>query len=102
MPSYRTREAAEPDGLPNPTKEGEQPMAKPDNRKDNVPRLQKAINHTIENLHEAEDYLDEHADEIGEQEARAISVKNEHRRESLQGLREEIRDEARHARKSEE
>lgn len=69
-------------------------MAKPDNRSDNVPHLQKAINNTIENLNEAEEYLAEHAEELGSTEANQIRSKNERRRESLQGFREEIKDEA--------
>jgi len=69
-------------------------VAKPDNREDNVPRLQKAITNTIRNMREAEEYLDEHASEIGDEERRRIEAKNERRRESLAGLRSEIRDEA--------
>ncbi len=69
-------------------------MAKPDNRADNVEHLQKAVQNTLENLHEAEDYLSEHADEIGSTELNQIRSKNERRRESIQGFREEIKDEA--------
>ena len=71
-------------------------MAKPDNRADNVPHLQKAITNTIQNLHEAEDYLAEHADEIGSTEMNEIRSKNERRRQSIEGFREEIKDEAAH------
>jgi small acid-soluble spore protein (thioredoxin-like protein) len=39
-------------------------LAKPDNRADNEAHLQKHINHTIANLHEAEEYLNEHAHEV--------------------------------------
>lgn len=73
-------------------------MAKPDNREDNVPRIQRAISNTIRNMREAEDYLDEHADEIGDEERRRIEAKNERRREAIEGLRDEIRDEAAHRR----
>jgi len=73
-------------------------VAKPDNREDNVPRLQRAITNTIRNMREAEDYLDEHASEIGDEERRRIEAKNERRRESLENLRAEIRDEANHQR----
>jgi small acid-soluble spore protein (thioredoxin-like protein) len=69
-------------------------LAKPDDRSDNVEKLQSHINHTIENLEEAEQYLDEHGEEIAPQERQAILQNNENRRDSLQGLREEIRDEA--------
>jgi small acid-soluble spore protein (thioredoxin-like protein) len=71
-------------------------VAKPDNRDDNVPRIQRAISNTIRNMREAEDYLDEHADEITDEERKRIEAKNERRRESLASLREEIRDEAKH------
>lgn len=69
-------------------------MAKPDDRSDNVEKLQKMVQNTIDNLEEAEDYLDEHADEIAPQEREAIEVKNENRRRSIRGFRQEIRDEA--------
>ncbi|OUM97017.1 MAG: small acid-soluble spore protein Tlp [Thermobacillus sp. ZCTH02-B1] len=69
-------------------------MAKPDNREDNVPKLQRMITNTIRNLREAEEYLDEHADEIGAEERSRIEAKNERRRQSLENLRAEIRDEA--------
>jgi len=69
-------------------------VAKPDNREDNVPKLQRMITNTIRNLREAEEYLDEHADEIGAEERSRIEAKNERRRQSLENLRAEIRDEA--------
>ncbi|MGO4271968.1 small acid-soluble spore protein Tlp [Paenibacillus sp. TAF58] len=68
-------------------------MAKPDNREDNPARLQNAIDHTIANLHEAEDYLDEHADEITADEKESIESKNERRKESISGFIEEKKDE---------
>lgn len=69
-------------------------MAKPDDRSDNVEKLQEMTQNTIDNLEESEDYLDEHADEIGSEEAGALSEKNENRRQSIQGFRSEISDEA--------
>ena len=69
-------------------------MAKPDNREDNPARLQNAIDHTIANLHEAEDYLDEHADEITSEEKQSIESKNERRKESINGFIEEKKDES--------
>jgi len=69
-------------------------VAKPDNRGDDVPKLQRMITNTIRNLREAEEYLDEHADEIGAEERSRIEAKNERRRQSLENLRAEIRDEA--------
>ena len=69
-------------------------MAKPDNRADNVEHLQQAVQNTMENLNEAEDYLAEHADEVGSTELNQVRSKNERRRESIQSFREEIKDEA--------
>jgi small acid-soluble spore protein (thioredoxin-like protein) len=69
-------------------------MAKPDDRSDNVEKLQEMVQNTIDNLEEAEDYLDEHADEISPQERHAIEEKNENRRRSIRGFRNEIKDEA--------
>lgn len=69
-------------------------MAKPDNRADNVEHLQQHVQDTIQNLNEAEGYLAEHADEISPDEKQAIEVKNEHRKESIESMRSEIKDEA--------
>ncbi|MDP4098373.1 small acid-soluble spore protein Tlp [Paenibacillus sp. P96] len=55
-------------------------MAKPDNRADNVEKLQNSVPNTIENFREAADYLDEHADEISATERNTIEeIKNEAR-----------------------
>jgi|HigsolmetaAR203D_1030402.scaffolds.fasta_scaffold14039_2 small, acid-soluble spore protein tlp len=70
-------------------------MAKPDDRSDNVEKLQRKVQNTIENYREAEEYLEEHADEIAPQEAENIRAKNERRKQSIEGFRDEIRDEAR-------
>ena len=70
-------------------------MAKPDDRSDNVKKQQKIVQNTIENLEEAEDYLNEHADELAPQESENIRKKNERRRQAIAGLRNEIKDEAR-------
>jgi small acid-soluble spore protein (thioredoxin-like protein) len=69
-------------------------MAKPDNRADNEAHLQEHIDHTIGNLHEAEDYLDEHADEITAEEKESIEAKNERREESIKAFAREKRDES--------
>lgn len=70
-------------------------MAKPDNRADNAAHLQKHIDHTIANLHEAEEYLDEHANEIPVKEKRQIETKNERRKDSINSFIDEKRDETR-------
>ncbi len=70
-------------------------MAKPDDRSDNVEKLQEMVQNTIDNLEESEAYLDEHADEIAPQEREAIQENNDNRQQSIRGFRGEIRDEAR-------
>ncbi|MDP4126313.1 MAG: small acid-soluble spore protein Tlp [Bacillota bacterium] len=69
-------------------------MAKPDNRADNDVHLQEHINHTLANLHETEDYLKEHADEITANEKQDLEAKNERRKESIEAFIAEKRDEA--------
>jgi small acid-soluble spore protein (thioredoxin-like protein) len=71
-------------------------MAKPDDRSDNVEKLQEIAQNTVDNLEESEEYLAEHAEEIAPMEREALRQKNENRRKSLQGIRNEIRDEAHH------
>ncbi|SIS54806.1 small acid-soluble spore protein Tlp [Alicyclobacillus vulcanalis] len=74
-------------------------MANPDNRADNVERLQEAIHNTMDNLHEAEDFLAAHADEMHSRDVQNLVAKNDRRRRAIEGFREEIRDEAHDARK---
>lgn len=64
---------------------------KPDNRCDNVDKIQFNINHTIRNM-EAADELIEKTDD--RKMKRDLEEKNDRRRASLNGMREEIRDEA--------
>lgn len=71
-------------------------LAKPDNRADNEARLQENIDHTVANLREAEDYLDEHAEEISADEKHGIEAKNERRKDSIDGFAAEKKDEAQH------
>lgn len=66
----------------------------PDDRSDNVEKLQSMIHHTIENMEEAEEAMEFSSAEDQAQ----IQAKNEHRREAIEGFRSEIKDEA-HARK---
>lgn len=61
-------------------------LAKTDNQTDYKAHLQEHINHTVANLQEAENYLDEHAGEITAGKKRVIEAKNERRRESIEGL----------------
>ncbi|HUU39731.1 MAG TPA: small acid-soluble spore protein Tlp [Desulfatiglandales bacterium] len=69
-------------------------MSKPDNRADNEVHLQQHIDHTFANIQEAEDYLDEHADEITADEKQAIEAKNDRRKESIKSFIAEKKDEA--------
>lgn len=70
-------------------------MARPDSRTENVDKLNKRAEHTIENLNEAQEYLQEHAEELAPQEAAAIRAKNERRRENIEALEGEIEEERR-------
>lgn len=63
----------------------------PDNREDNVERIQKNINYTIQNMEAAEEMIAETSDE---KMKKTLSGKNERRRQALDGMRSEIRDEA--------
>jgi small acid-soluble spore protein (thioredoxin-like protein) len=65
---------------------------KPDDRSDNVEKLQCMIHNTIENMEAAEESL-EFTD--SEEQRQQIKAKNERRRESLDSLRSEVKDEAR-------
>lgn len=63
----------------------------PDDRSDNVEKLQEMIVNTIDNMEEAEAAL-----EFANSEEKAqIEAKNERRRESIESMRLEVKDEAR-------
>ncbi|ODA42460.1 small acid-soluble spore protein Tlp [Desulfosporosinus sp. BG] len=61
-------------------------MAKTDNQTEYETHLQEHIDHTVANLHEAEDYLNEHAGEITAGKKRVIEAKNDRRKESIEGF----------------
>ncbi|WP_077213012.1 small acid-soluble spore protein Tlp [Bacillus dakarensis] len=64
---------------------------KPDDRSDNVEKLQEMVHNTIENMEEAEATM-----EFASEDERAnIAAKNDRRRESIEGMRAEIKDEYR-------
>lgn len=65
---------------------------KPDDRSDNVEKLQEMIHNTIENMEAAEESM---AFTDSEEQRQKIEEKNERRRESLEALRSEVKDEAR-------
>lgn len=64
---------------------------KPDNRSNNADRIQFNINHTIRNMEAAEDMISKVDDPTQKSE---LEEKNDRRRDALQGMREEIKDEA--------
>ena len=64
-------------------------MAKPDNRHNNVERLQEMVENTEHKIHEAEISM-EFADP---EERERLKQKNERRRNSIAAMKEEIRDE---------
>jgi small acid-soluble spore protein (thioredoxin-like protein) len=63
---------------------------KPDDRSDNVEKLQSMIHDTIENIEAAEESLEFTNSETQRQQ---IAAKNERRRESIESFRSEIKDE---------
>ncbi|MEH7180470.1 small acid-soluble spore protein Tlp [Neobacillus vireti] len=63
---------------------------KPDDRSDNVEKLQSMIHDTIENIEAAEESL---AFTDSETQREQIKAKNERRRESIESYRAEIKDE---------
>ncbi|WP_409270219.1 small acid-soluble spore protein Tlp [Neobacillus sp. SCS-31] len=65
---------------------------KPDDRNDNVEKLQEMIQNTIENMERAEETL---ALSGSDETRRQVEEKNERRRESIAAMREEVKDEAR-------
>ncbi len=64
----------------------------PDHRADNVERLQNQVQNTIENIEASNDVLAY----ATEEERQDIEKKNKHRNQSLQAMREEMKDESRH------
>ncbi|MED4352000.1 small acid-soluble spore protein Tlp [Schinkia azotoformans] len=63
---------------------------KPDDRSDNVERLQDMVQNTIENIEAAHETMQFASPE----ERTQIEAKNKRREESIAGMREEIKDEA--------
>lgn len=65
--------------------------SKPDDRRDNVDKIQFNIDNTIKNYRETENMIKVEDNEETKQE---LIAKNKRRKESLKGMKEEIRDEA--------
>ncbi|BAU27899.1 small acid-soluble spore protein (thioredoxin-like protein) [Aneurinibacillus soli] len=68
-------------------------MAKPDNRQDNVQKLQEMIQNTIGNIEAAEETMSN--THMSEEQRQKVEEKNERRRNSIESMRSEIKDEAR-------
>jgi len=64
---------------------------KPDDRRDNVDKIQYNISNTIENIHRADEMIEKTDDENTKE---ALSEKNQRREAALDAMREEIKDEA--------
>lgn len=64
---------------------------KPDDRRDNVDRIQCNISDTIRNIHRADEMIEKTDDENTKRE---LSEKNDRREQALNALRREIKDEA--------
>lgn len=62
-----------------------------DDRRDNVDRIQKNINHTIGNIEAAEELIQETDDPKIQED---LKEKNRRRMDALNGMKEEIKDEA--------
>jgi small acid-soluble spore protein (thioredoxin-like protein) len=65
----------------------------PDDRRDNVKKIKNNIDGTIRNMEAAEETI---ADISNPKTRRDLEQKNERRRQALEGMRQEIRDEAQH------
>ena len=63
----------------------------PDDRRDNVKKIQRNINRTIQNMEAADELIEKTDDPKMKQ---SLSEKNERRRTGLDNMRKEIRDEA--------
>lgn len=64
--------------------------SKPDDRSDNVEKLQEMVHNTIENIEEAHEAMEF----SNAEERERIEAKNRRREESITAMREEIKDEA--------
>ncbi|MCA1319353.1 small acid-soluble spore protein Tlp [Bacillus tianshenii] len=70
--------------------ENRQHRANPDDRSDNVEKLQSMVQNTIENIEEAHESMQF----AGPEEREQIEAKNHRREESIAAFRSEIKDEA--------
>ncbi|HEY8889292.1 MAG TPA: small acid-soluble spore protein Tlp [Clostridium sp.] len=64
---------------------------KPDDRRDNVDKIQENISNTIENYNLTEEAIEQTEDQKNKQ---PLEAKNERREDAIDGMRSEIKDEA--------
>ena len=65
---------------------------KPDDRRDNARKIRNNIKNTIENIELTEDMID---NIDNEKTIHDLKAKNERRREAVEGMRQELKDETR-------
>lgn len=65
---------------------------KPDDRSDNVEKLQEMVQNTIENIEESHETMKN----LTGKEREQVRQKNKRRNESIEGMRHEIKDESEH------
>ncbi|MGI6764245.1 MAG: small acid-soluble spore protein Tlp [Clostridiales Family XIII bacterium] len=70
---------------------GNNTRSNPDDRRDNVEKIEYNIGKTIQNMKRAEEMIEITDDEKMKED---LIAKNERRREALKGMRQEIREEA--------
>jgi len=63
----------------------------PDNRADNVDRIQQNIAMTVDNIHRADEMIEKTSDE---KMKKTLKDKNERRADALDSMRQEVKDEA--------
>lgn len=63
---------------------------KPDDRTNNAARIQHNISNTIENIHRADEMIEETSDD---NMRRTLEEKNKRREEALKGMKSEMKDE---------
>ncbi|WP_256855891.1 small acid-soluble spore protein Tlp [Terribacillus halophilus] len=69
-------------------------MPKPDNRADNAERIEDTIQHTLQNVHQTEDFVKANSEHLTDEEVSFLKEKNERRAASVDSLRSELKEEA--------
>jgi small acid-soluble spore protein (thioredoxin-like protein) len=69
-------------------------MPKPDNRADNAERIEDTIQHTLQNVHQTEDFVKANSEHLTDEEVSFLKEKNERRSAAVDSLRSELKEEA--------